>query len=326
MSLGKILRALVIAVLLSALVYTVMVVLSDGRAVASALGKLSAATVLLVLGMSTLAYVLRAVRWGWLMARIGYPVRLADALYLHLSGQTMGVSPGRVGEVFKPYLAREVAKMPMGVGLALVFSERVADLIAVCILALGGLTVFGKSLSALAAVLAVVLAGTALASSEWFHRLALRVLGRQRWAKRHMEVLASASDAIQRSLTWRMLALSVPMSVVAWGLEGLGLWLLLRTLDPLALAPLAAVSLYAVSTLVGAFTFLPAGIGFTEASLAGVLVAADVAASSASVATLTIRVATLWWSVLLGWIALSTRPAVLRGLSHAEADLEANVT
>ena len=318
-NLGRMLRALVLAVVASALVYAVMVVASDGDAVLAALRQLSWGTVLAVLAMSTVAYALRGVRWGWLMGGSGHHVSVGDALYLHLSGQIMGVSPGRVGEVFKPWLAREVAGMPMSAGLALVFAERVADLIAVCILALGGLSIIGGGVWTVVVALGAIIAGTAVASSRWFHALAMRILRRQRWIQRHLESLSTIGETLATALSWRTLVWSVPVSLVAWGLEGLGLWLLLGALGPLPLGAPAVVAAYALATLVGAFTFLPAGIGLTEASLAGVLVASRVTASVASLSTLLIRVATLWWSVLLGWIALGSRPAIARRIFAGQA-------
>jgi uncharacterized protein (TIRG00374 family) len=112
----------------------------------------------------------------------------------------------------------------------------------------------------------------------------------------------------------------VPLSVVAWGFEGIGFALCLHELGFGGLDVFAAVSVYAVATIVGAFTFLPGGIGLTEASMAGILVTAGMAASAASAATLVTRVVTLWWAVLLGWLMLASRPVLFRRLLGREAD------
>jgi len=324
MSLDRMIRALVFAVLASALVYAVMIFVSDGPAVASALRGFRPGVFAAMLGLGAVGYALRSFRWGALMRRMGHPVRAGDAVYLHMSGQTMGISPGRVGEVLKPWLAREVAGMPMSRGLALVFAERVADLIAVCILALGGLSALGGGMWTLVAALGAIVAGTAVASSRWFHRLALGFLARQRWARKHHASATAISETIQTGLAWRTLVWSVPVSVVAWGLEGVGFALCLRELGFSGLDAFASVSIYAVATIVGAFTFLPGGIGITEASMAGILVATGMAASGASAATLLTRVATMWWGVALGWAALGSRPSLFRRLLGREAAEDAD--
>ncbi len=323
MNLTKMIRALVLAMLASVVVYGVLVVVSDGPAVAAALIGFSPAVLLSMLGLSIGCYLLRGYRWGRLMRMVGYPVRLADSLYLHMSGQTMGISPGRIGEVLKPWLAREIAGMPMSRGLALVFAERVGDLIAVCILALGGLSALGGGVWPVAAALGVIVAGTAIASSEWFHERALRVLSKQAWAQKHHESAAAISATVRTALSWKALWWSVALSVLAWGLEGIGFALCVRELGFSGLELGAAVSIYAVATIVGAFTFLPGGIGLTEASMAGILVTAGMAAPGASAATLITRVVTLWWAVLLGWAMLASRPALFRRLLRVGEDTAA---
>lgn len=322
MRLDTLIRALVLAVLASALVYAVMIVVSDGPAVAAALSGFRPIIFFTMLGLGVLGYAFRCLRWGALMRRVGYPTSFTNAVYLQMSGQTMGISPGRIGEVLKPWLAREVAGMPMTRGIALVFAERVADLIAVCILSLGGLAALGGGAWALVAALVAIVAATAVASSRWFHRLALGFLGKQQWAQKHHASAEALSATIQQGLEWRTLGWSVAASAAAWGLEGVGFALCLRELGFTGLDVPSSVSVYAVATIVGAFTFLPGGIGLTEASMAGILVAAGMAASGASAATLIVRVATMWWGVVLGWVALASRPLLFRRLL-AKRDISA---
>jgi uncharacterized protein (TIRG00374 family) len=318
MNISKMVRALVLGMLASVLVYAVLAVVTDAPAVATALGGFSPAVFVALLGLSSGCYLLRATRWGLLMRTNGYPVRFGEALYLALAGQTMSISPGRVGEIFKPWLARDIAGMPMSRGIALVFGERVADLIAGVILALGGLYALGGGMWTLVAALGAIIAGTAVASSEWFHRMALGVLGKQQWARKHAESAAAISDTIRSSLSWKTLSWSTALSILAWGLEGIGFALSLRELGFAQLNLATSVSVYAVATIIGAFTFLPGGIGITEASMAGILTATGMAAASASAATLITRVVTLWWAILLGWLMIASRPAIFRRLLRGE--------
>ncbi len=310
----RLVRALVVAAIMSGAVYAVLVAVGDGPAVADALAGFDPLVLVWMLALGLAGFVLRALRWGRLMRVLGHPVSAKDALYLHISGQTMSVTPGRVGEVLKPWLAREVAGMPMSRGIPLVFAERVADLIAVCLLALGGLSALGGTTGVLVAGIVVVVAGTALAGSPWFHGLALRVVGRRSWARKHEASAEAIADTLGRVLRWRTLVWSVAISVVAWGLEGIGFSLCLHALGFDALGALAEISVYGVATIAGAFSFLPGGIGLTEASMVGILMSAGMGASAASAATLVARVATLWWSVGVGWIALGSRPTVLRAV------------
>jgi len=319
-NLKKMIRALFLGAMASALVYAVMIVLADGPKVAEALRGFPVATLLAMLALGLGCYVIRSLRWGALLRVSGHPVSVVDSLYLHMAGQTMSISPGRVGEILKPWLSREISGLPMSRGIALVFAERVADLIAVCLLSLGGLSAIGGGSWWLAAALGAIVAGTAVASSAWFHRLALSFLSKQSWAKAHHESASAISETVRASLNWRTLAWSSGASVVAWGLEGVGFALCLKALGFTALDLPTAVSVYAVSTIVGAFTFLPGGIGLTEASMAGILIATGMAAAGASAATLLTRVTTLWWAVVLGWLVIASRPVLFRRLLGSDAE------
>ena len=321
MNVKRIIGGVVIAALASVLVYGALAFFTDAPAVASALRTFPLTILGLMLVLSSISFVVRGVRWWALMRVVGNPVSVGDALYLQISGQTMSVTPGRVGEVLKPYLANSIAGMPMARGLALVFSERLADLIAVCILSMGGLSVIGGNMWVLVVALGAIVVGTGIVSSSWFHALALTLLAGQSWAKKYHASASAISETIKAALTWRTMAWSVSASVIAWGLEGVGFGLCLRGLGFGRLGILAAVSVYAVSTIVGALTFLPGGIGLTEASMVGILIAAGMAVSDASAATLIIRVATLWWGVSVGWLAIATRPSLFRELvSQTERD------
>jgi uncharacterized protein (TIRG00374 family) len=206
--------------------------------------------------------------------------------------------------------------MPMSAGIALLFTERVADLIGVCVLSLVGLTVLGAGGLRLVLGLAVVIAATALVAWPRFHTVVLRLLDRFRLTARFTGPLRSAFAVMEHSLSWRTLAAATPVSVLAWGVEGVGFVLCVRSLGFTDVGPAALVSIYAASTIIGAFTFLPGGIGLTEASLAGILVATGMAAPAAAAVTIVVRAATLWWGVAVGWIALATRPAVLARLKR----------
>ena len=65
----------------------------------------------------------------------------------------------------------------------------------------------------------------------------------------------------------------------------------------------AAVFVLAFSTVIGAITALPGGLGAAEASIAGMLVfILDLSKDTAAAATILIRFATLWFAVGLGLV------------------------
>lgn len=327
MNIKNVLRGLLVTALVSTLVYGALAAITDIRATADALRSFPLGTLLAMLALSTANYLVRAVRWRYLVRLAGGDMGYRDAAYVQLSGTTMTVTPGKVGEVLKALLAREISGLPMSKGVALVFSERLADVVAVTALSAGAVGLVaqgGVAVVAAGAVLGVLLAAL---SSERMHRLALSVALKQRWMRRHQEAAEAASETVRASLAAGPLIVSSVAAAVAWALEGLAFAACLKALGFDGLSVPAAVAIYAISTLAGAFSFMPGGVGLTEASLAGLLVAVGAPGSTASAATLLIRLVTLWYGVALGWAVLATRPRVLRhvlaGSEPASTDAEA---
>jgi uncharacterized protein (TIRG00374 family) len=106
---------------------------------------------------------------------------------------------------------------------------------------------------------------------------------------------------------------------VAWLCECLGFWLTLKAFAPDPQA-LAACFIYALGTIVGVAS--PGGLGLTEGSMVGMLQtgaimgANKLGPATATAATLIIRMATLWFAVLVGAVVLLFFQGRFRGVAE----------
>src|SRR4029079_518870 len=102
-----------------------------------------------------------------------------------------------------------------------------------------------------------------------------------------------------------LLVLSL-ISVVGWGLECIGYWLIVRRLVGAEASLTLCTFLWSTTTLIGALSFLPGGLGATEGSLVLLVerFAIGVTTPIAVASTLLIRLCTLWYGELVGALAL----------------------
>jgi glycosyltransferase 2 family protein len=228
------------------------------------------------------------------------------SLSIYLSGQTMTISPGKVGEVLKSALLRRSFGTPFARSAPIVLAERVTDALGVVILAAVAALVARSSESwevALAG-LALVAAVVAAVRLPWLARVT-----------RLAEARATALELLGPRIV-------VSMSLVAaasWFCECLAAYVCTRGLGlHVSLAVVALV--FAVGSLAGALSFLPGGLGVAETSMTGLFLAlSEITRADAAAAVVLIRVATLWFAVALGLAALALES---RRYASAEPDPE----
>ncbi|MPY87656.1 MAG: flippase-like domain-containing protein [Luteitalea sp.] len=89
---------------------------------------------LLSLSMTVATYVIRAVRWQYLLSPIGH-VRFRSAFRTTVIGfATNALLPGRLGEIVRPYLLARRERLSGTAAFATIFLERVLDVAAILLL------------------------------------------------------------------------------------------------------------------------------------------------------------------------------------------------
>jgi len=298
-------RAVFITVILAALIYVVLGVWSNVSALKEAFAHFHWWYFPLILCLTLLNYFLRFCNWQFYLASLGIRnIPRKDSLLVYLSGFSMSITPGKVGEVIRAFLLKQAHAIPVSKTASLVFVDRITDVIAlVCIAAVGALQFRygGKALFIFALVIAVVLfVVTNRRICEWI----LDRLGRLKVLHNRSEKLLELYESSYTLLMPRYIFPIIGLSILSWSCESTGFFLTFKGLG-IGAGLLAAYFIYAFSTLVGAASILPGGIGLTEGVMAGLLVLIAVSKADATAATLLIRIATLWFGILVGAISLA---------------------
>ena len=253
-----------------------------------------------------LNYALRGLRWRLWMAHYGRHFGRLQGLRLYLAGYAFTPTPGNVGEAVRGLM---LAHKPLGTAqsLAIFGAERLADLLCLLLLCLPAVA-WGLRLGVLQAAPALLLG--LLAAGLLVAALVLGLLFRRRAAL--LQRFAWLQEA------WHCLALRpllwFALPLAAWAAQGAAVWLICRDFG-LELALLTAAGCYAVAMVAGALSALPAGLGGTEAVLAGLLVAQSATPAQALIITVLVRLLTLWLAVALGVAALLYSAAIAKDIS-----------
>jgi uncharacterized membrane protein YbhN (UPF0104 family) len=251
----------------------------------------------LALALTALNYLLRFGRWQLYLRRLAIDVPARRSFAIFAAGLTMTITPAKLGEVLKCGLLRRSFAVPIRRSAPIVLAERITDALGVVVLA----AFAGAATASRWPLLVVALAGA----------LGLVGLVRSRRLDRFVW-LAEPRAAAAALLRPGLLAAMTVLSAISWFGECLAAYVCVRGLD-LDVSLGGTIVAFSLASLAGALSLLPGGLGVAETSMTGLLrVLGDVSKAGAAAATVLIRLATLWFAVALGLVALAVEERLSR--------------
>lgn len=299
------LRSLVLIVLFSAIAYLAFSLWGGWHEVVEAFARIGFTGTLIALTLSLVNYLIRFVRWQKYLHLLNHRVYWLESLRIYMAGFSLTILPGKAGEAIRSvFLKKHDVSYPES--LAVFFADQFSNLISMIMLASIGLWMYPQAQAVvfiIAGMIAVILVVLQL------NRLlqGMETLAERYLPKKLAKIASSSIEIIlhsRRCFTLPMLFYGIAMGLVAWGAEGMAFYYIMHVLGS-DMSLQTALFIYAFSMLVGAISFLPGGLGGTEATMVTLLMLNHIDLPHAVAATVLIRLATLWFAVALGALAMA---------------------
>ncbi|WP_311222237.1 MULTISPECIES: lysylphosphatidylglycerol synthase transmembrane domain-containing protein [unclassified Acidovorax] len=295
---------LIALAILAFILYALIFFKIDYKSTLIALGRVDLTSWLLILGLSFGNYFLRYFRWSRTIAIMSVEVPFKIHFPIYLAGFAMTVTPGKAGEWL-----RAVFLKPFGVGYGVstwVFLyEHVLDLFVITIFASLILVNFPTYIPWVAILVLGMFLAVVFLRTKHIRQLIIDFVEGAGW-KRALAALQKIDLQLLKAepiFSMKSLAFGAGLGVTAWGLEVIGLTLVLGIMD--FSQPLINVAgIYGAAMLFGALSFVPGGVGTAEAVMIIGLTALGCDMSTAVAATLICRASTLWFAVVTGAVSL----------------------
>lgn len=262
----------------------------------------------IVLILTLVNYLLRSVRFHFLLTTIKVRLSFIKSLQIFCAGIAMTVTPGKMGEIIKAYFVKQDSEVSYAKLVPILIMERLTDGIAMIFLSIPGLYFFPQG--RLFFFFATVCVGVGIIFlmgkthiARYLHTHSLSFM-----PQKIRYFLVSFFDNSYGLLTFEILGVSIFLGIIAWLAEGLGLFLIMK--DFIEISSLFRLISYALlifsfSSIAGFLVLIPGGIGVAEGSLTSLLIMLfHVTLSTAIFATLVFRLTTLWFGVAIGLIFL----------------------
>ncbi len=226
-----------------------------------------------------LTFVFRSLRWQKLLRNVGFEARSGvDLPSLPRLAEIIVESwfvnclvPARLGDAYRAYLLKHDAGVSFSKTFGTVLAERILDLVVLFgLLGLAALVAFGAALPSEVTWLVDVALGLAVVLVVGL--VAMRLLGSQvrRWLplRFHREYGLFEEGTLRSFQGLPLLGL---YTVLAWAMEAGRLHLVLLSLGLDRIHPAVPLFISLAAALLTAVPFTPAGLGFVETGLVGLL-------------------------------------------------------
>ena len=196
--------------------------------------------------------------------------------------------------------------VPITSSAPVVVAERVSDLTALLVLAIIGVALRGVATSVVWVGGAVVGLGLIVLAWPSLAQRLIDLVTTPALLRRLRDPMTSIYRGIPGLCRPRRLAAATAIGIVAWLCECIGFAVVVGAFPGVHVDVGLAILIYAATTIAGALSFLPGGLGVTEGAMTMWLVqsAPGIDTSTALAAVIVTRVATLWFAVAIGLVAM----------------------
>ncbi len=254
---------------------------------------------------SSFNYVLRYLRWNYLLRILGDSVTPLESLLCYLSGFAFTTTPAKVGEVARCFYFNRRHGVDYSHTLAGLLCERTLDALCTLFIAILALNIYENvrwigGIFTLCVVMMVILLShqrLLLHLVKFFRCIKLR------FVQRFLELVPRLLARANQLFTPKPFTTGMVIGLFAWSAEALAFAWLAQELGGQG-STVIYMSIFCASIIVGALTFVPGGLGGTEVVLYMLSVATGMGEAEALAATILIRLATLWYAVALGLLSL----------------------
>jgi len=245
-------------------------------------------------------------RWNLLLKNLGIIIPHKINFQIFLVGGALGITPGKVGELFKSQILKDKFDIPRSKTAPLFIIEKFFDIIGALIVTSFGIWFIPElGFLSIAALPLLFLIFKILVSKKLFDKT-LIFFSRLNFLKKYLEPLSSSHEILTDSLQKKNMLIFSSLSIFYWIVIGVAAFFVLQGFGISSISIINMISTYSGSLILGALSFIPGGVGVAEGSLIGLFSVQNIELSEAIVIVVLIRFFTLWFSTITGFIALKT--------------------
>ena len=285
-------------------IYAIFLFVSDYNIISEKISNFKINYLPLILFFVSASWIPLIIKWHFLLKNSEVDVPLTKSIAVFFSGVAFEITPGQIGALIKSQILKTSYNIPRTKTVPIVIVEKVYDLIGAILASVIGIIILGMEIYLIAIAISVL----AFIFFFMYHKPASKLffnrITKLKFFSKHIENISGFYEIVQKSTNVRAATICILLALAYWFMVSAAAYYTLISFDVNILDYLKVLAIYSTSTLLGAISFIPAGIGITEGSIAGLFTLNGIDVSTALFLAVMIRIFTLWYSVSVGFIAL----------------------
>ena len=295
----------IILILIAAVgIYAIFLFVSDYNIISEKISNFKVNYLPLILFLVTASWIPLIIKWHFLLKNSEVDVPLTKSIAIFFSGVAFEITPGQIGALIKSQILKTSYNIPRTKTVPIVIVEKVYDLIGAILASVIGIIILGMEIYLIAIAISVL----AFIFFFMYHKPASELffnrITKLKFFSKYIENISGFYETVQKSTNVRAATICILLALAYWFMVSAAAYYILISFDVNIVDYLKVLAIYSTSTLLGAISFIPAGIGITEGSIAGLFTLNGIDVSTALILAVMIRIFTLWYSVSVGFIAL----------------------
>ena len=295
----------IIPILVAAIgIYAIFLFISDYNVITEKISNFKINYLPLILLLVSASWVPLIIKWHFLLKNSEINIPLTKSIAVFFSGAAFDITPGQIGALIKSQLLKTSSNISRTKTVPIVIVEKIYDLIGAILASVIGIIILGMEfyliIIAISSLIVIFFFMYYKPASELFFDRITKL----KFFSKYVENISEFNEVIKKSTNAKVATICILLALTYWFMVSAAAYYTLIAFDVNILDYLKVLAIYTTSSLLGAISFIPGGIGITEGTIAGLFTLNGIDVSTALILSVMIRVLTLWYTVGVGFIAL----------------------
>ena len=285
-------------------IYALFLFISDYNVISEKISNFKINYLPLILFFVSASWIPLIIKWHFLLKNSEVDVPLTKSIAIWFAGVAFEITPGHVGVLMKSQILKTSFNISRTKTVPIIIVEKAYELIGAILASVIGIIVLGMEFY----LIIIAISGLIVIFFFMYHKPASELffnrITKLKFFSKYVENISEFYEIVKKSTNVKVATICILLALTYWFMVSAAAYYTLIAFDVNILDYLKVLAIYTTSSLLGAISFIPGGIGVTEGSIAGLFTLNGIDVSTALILSVMIRIFTLWYSVGVGFIAL----------------------